>query len=198
MMFALRSPLMFHPNLSRLNISDNEIGDEGLPILRDVILQSESIVQVWFDSSGIQQPMSLIQFLNEISSSHLLHLSKPRNDFHHLFSKSSKNIQKELKDAWQNIESKIQKNKDIVGANNLSETSMNSNLNSAFMDSNSIMDTGLATSVEVSWEMAIDLGYDGSESTWNQLKNEYSVSAITGIQDTKAKEDNQINLIEFD
>lgn len=198
MMFALRSPLMFHPNLSRLNISDNEIGDEGLPILRDIILQSESIVQVSFDSSGIQQPSSMIQFLNEISSSHLLHLSKPRNDFRHLFSKSSKNIQKDLKDAWVNIESKIKKNKEIAGVNVLNEPSMNSVSNSTFFDSTSMMDTGLVTRIEASWEMQIDLGYDGSEAIWNQLKKEYSYSAITGIQDTKEKEDTQINLIEFD
>lgn len=198
MMFALRSPLMFHPNLSRLNISENEIGDEGLPVLRDVILQSESIVQISFDSSGIQQPISMIQFLNEISSSHLLHVSKPRNDFQHLLSKSPKNIQKELKDAWINLESKLKKNKEIAGVNNMNEPSLNSTINSAFIDSTSMMDTGPITRIEASWKMSIDIGYDGSEDIWNQLKSEYSLSSITGIQNTNKKDDNQIDLIEFD
>ena len=48
--------------------------------------------------------------------------------------------------------------------------------NSVLIDSTSMMDSGLATRIEVSWEMEIDLGYDGSEEIWNQLKNEYSFS----------------------
>ena len=80
-----------------------------------------------------------------------------------------------MKDAWTNLESKIKKNKEIAGVNNLNEPSMNST-NSVLIDSTSMMDSGLATRIEVSWEMEIDLGYDGSEEIWNQLKNEYSFS----------------------
>ncbi|OHS95240.1 hypothetical protein TRFO_02220 [Tritrichomonas foetus] len=180
-MFALRSSLILHPTLKKLNISKNSIGDEGLPILRDIILQSESLVHVSFDSSEIQQPSSMITFFNEIlSTHHLLHLSKPRNDLSHLTSKSSKSVRRELKDSWMNVESKIQKNTENI--ENFVDMYSSSIINSlTTVDSFSMAENCPGSLFEADWNVEIDLGYDESVEIWDTMRDEFSIKALTGI-----------------
>ena len=119
-------------------MSENNIGDAALVHLENIILGNESIVCIYFDNNGIQSATALIQFFSSLHrSSHLLHLSKPKNDMKMLI-QNSPDSEKSLNEAWYSLVKKMKKNSEGFENNSQEYFDLNSAM---FSDSQPLIES---------------------------------------------------------
>lgn len=177
---ALKESLSQNQFLRVLNISNNKIGDRGLMILLDILIQNHNITKINFTDSDLCDPSLFIQFLRDISQlPSLVHVSKPRKDISFLCSKSPKTYETELNMLWGILTEQTKKNTE----NNKPDSE--SNVSSVFAsqpgDSLSTAENFGITYLEASWETNIEVGYINFDNDWYHLKKMFDYQRLLDI-----------------
>ena len=175
--------------ITKLNISDNKIGENGLTILKDIIMQSH-IGIVTFDGSEITNPSSLIQFFREISEcNHLFYVSKPRRDISFIGANCTDRIHRKLSKAWRKLKSKVHHNKKSLQNYQLSDNESVFGVDSSLFSSDcssvnfySSIISMPTTNVEASWDIDLNIDLGFIKHKWDDLKEEYSVLKLAGVE----------------
>lgn len=193
--------------LQKLIMDDNKIGDEGLPILRNIIIGSKSLIEVSFDDSELISPNSLIDFLEKIAdamennpSIKLKILNKPNNEMKKFCSMSSA-IKKSVLSAWSNVMAIIDK-KGVPSDNDSSfqkliETSSIKNVSKTPIKTKTSSEPSFfppTEKKEASWDVVIDIGLKDNENNWQALREEYSIRNLIGNNILKKDSDDLIDL----
>lgn len=176
---ALSERLIQQKTLIKLNVSKNNIGEEGLSILENIILNNSSLLYVYFDNNNIRDYNALVQFFNHLQkSSHLIYLSKPKFDIDQMTNNSPKSIEKQINEAWSSIVMKMKKNSEDLELTQ--DIALNSALQSSFRENRIFQFTDVQTP-NISWDLDIKINYDKKDVKWNELKKEFSISSLTGV-----------------
>jgi len=166
-----------NPTLQALLIDNNNIGDEGLKILKNIIMNNKSITSISFDGSNPKHAPSYLQFLHDIvGAPHLFTMTKPKMDMIALSENSPKRTQKDIKTLWERLEMQIQQNisdhKKSIKASELS------------------VPTAVSSTSEspIEWDINIEIGFESPINEWDSLKSAFSLENLTGIPLSKRKE----------
>ena len=198
LMLKLKDVLFQHQTLSRLDVCDNKIGDDGIKILKDVVTINTRITDISFDGCEVDDYTTLTSFLLYAAQlPHLKNISKPRNEMIRLAEQHDRRVAKELKAAYAKVlekhESMLERGREDSGT----EQSTTSALISSAANETSV-DVEIPTKMtylEADWSMEVQLQYDGSFAEWEQLRNKYSFASLTGIT---AFEPSTDDLIDFE
>ena len=196
---GLAPALAQHQYIRSFNYSNNSIGDRGLMILRDILLNNETITRLNFSGANLFDPNNFLEFLRSISQlTTLSHVTKPKRDISFLLTRSSKSMENEINELWANLSERTAKNAEMH------HLEMTQSMNSGFLstiDSSSIFEASQVTYIEASWDLTIDINYPNPSKEWEKLAKQFSFENITGfpkpsIQDMSNTD--SYNLIEFD
>ncbi|EAX99368.1 hypothetical protein TVAG_015510 [Trichomonas vaginalis G3] len=197
---ALKYSLSQNQFLRVLNISNNRIGDRGLMILLDILIQNQNITKVNFSGSDLCDPSLFIQFVRDITQlPSLVHVSKPQKDISFLCSKSSKGYETELNMLWNSLTEATMRNTENNKPD--SESNASSVFASQPVDSISTQESFIFTYLEASWEINVEVGYFNFDVEWNCLRKEFDYSTIMNVElpnmDALSNQ-HQDNLIDFE
>lgn len=171
----LSERLIQQKTLIKLNISENQIGEDGLQILEKIILNNSSLLYVYFDDNNITDHNALVRFFHNLQkSSHLIFLSKPKRDIARMTANSPKSVKKQISDAFSLLSAKMQENsKDL-------EINQDNALNTAFQ-SRIVQQLSDVQTPFISWDVNIEMPYERRDAEWDALRDEFSISSLTGI-----------------
>ncbi|OHT08304.1 hypothetical protein TRFO_04917 [Tritrichomonas foetus] len=165
-----------HQTLNILDVSDNDIGDNGLELLVDCISRNKNLVRISFDGSKLQSPQKFIECCRKLSENdHIQFIAKPKNDIEELTKKEDllKLKPGAVEQAWTSLQEKIERNH----KNEIS-------LNSQPQNENEINDSMLLsqmTTHEASWDIEIKVPFNKESNLWDSLRDKYSLYSLTGI-----------------
>ena len=194
LMVAAKNALIENQTITSLHIDDNSITDEGLSILKTVLLENKVIKCISFDCCDLKNYQSLISFINSISTiPNLKHISKPQAEISRLSELNGKKAAREIKAAWSSIDANRNQEKKFCdessscrSSNSLASSTM------MFVSTNDMNEIYVPmTHLEAEWESGFDMPYDGSVNEWSSLKQLYSYENITGIEALNHLKENQ-------
>lgn len=194
-----------HQSLRALDVSDNEIGDEGLEMVVDCLSKNKNIERIAFDGSKLQKPQKFIDCCNRLSElENLKYIAEPTKDMENL--KTQEELLKVtpgmVENAWERLKAKLnEKTKRMCGneidveENDISDDGFNINLSrfngNYFSSFASTAAIPIKQNVQkASWKIEINVPYDKESSTWEAMGEQFSLQTLTGI-----RPDNQDSLI---
>ena len=205
----LMEPLHDHRALAQINVSDNQIGDNGLTMLGDIISRNSIIRSIAFDGCHVQNYKALVSFLVFCAQTpSLKHISKPHKEFTRLFEKFGKGSQevKELKISWSKVSARLKHNRHRRHRKNrnvgVSESDMTTStvtdtistltasniVTSSIIINDQISNVGF-TQLLAEWKVDFDLPNYEDIHKWEQLRQDFSYANITGIPALEMTED---------
>ena len=216
LMDKIKDSLINHLTLEEFDISDNVIGDKGIEILGDVINNAKNITHIKCDGEAPKQPDLYINFLTSIvKSGTYTKISKPRNDIENLITKS-KSHEKILNKTWNYVYNVMEERQTkLLSLNKTSEATSEEQI-SADTDSiqfpNNILNhqpdddknnlsfhEHYSEGIDnVSWDMTIEVGFNGLKEEWDELAKQFSIENIIGLNHMISDDEiNQTDLIDF-
>lgn len=170
-----------HQTLRAIDVSNNEIGDEGLEMIVDCVSKNKNIERIAFDGSKLQKPQKFINCCERMMEiDNLKFVAEPRKDMNEL--KKQEELLKltpgMVENAWDRLEAK------------LLEAERNQNLeNISLFNSEPYSSTAVFSTIPVkevaqraSWDITISVPYDKEPNTWEELRDQFSLQALTGIK----------------
>lgn len=101
---GLREVLCQHQTITKIDISDNEIGEAGLAVLKDIVTLNTRISRISFDGCGVDHYSSLVDFISYIAKlPYLTTIGQPKKEFKRLVEQYGKKVDKELNAAWSQV-----------------------------------------------------------------------------------------------
>ncbi|OHS96872.1 hypothetical protein TRFO_01944 [Tritrichomonas foetus] len=196
LMLALKDTLSQHQTLTRLDLSENEIGDDGLTILKDIVTVNTRISRISFDSCKVTVYSSLVSFLSYVAQlPYLTTVSKPRKEMKRLSEQYGKRVAKEIKAAWARVLEKkagAQENQHDDSATDCSLSTTSALISSATNE----VSTVVRQPLDASWDIQIGAPYDNAVNEWDALEQKFSFASLTGISAIKTVSSD--NLIDFE
>lgn len=201
---GLRTVLINHETLEKLDISDNNIGNKGLEAFAEVICNPKcNINQVYCDDEDPQDSDLYIDFFNKIADSKKqIHMKKPKNDIRNLITNLGA-PREPIITAWKRVKEiqTVAENKNDDEEDNLplpkdnnGEDFLLDEINNMLFSTDSFFQS---VAIEASWDMTFDIGYNGFKEEWEKLEKEYMVENIIGIENSKFEGTDHSDLIDF-
>lgn len=182
-----------HSTMAELDVSGNNIGDNGLNQLMNIVKDSGTHIEVLeFDDCNATMA-GMCNFLRQISTLHWLHgIVRPRREFVRLSEKTPKRAP-ELREAWELV-AKRKADTERPGGLDYTET------DNVVTDITDITSSAIITQqpLEVTWDVNFDNLRGGSfdVSEWEAMRNAYAYVAISGAGALYPREDID-NLVDF-
>ena len=172
----IKNILINHLTLKELNISNNYIGDDGIFILKEIILKNNSIVNFNFDGINPSSLPNYLQFLHDIvSSPHLYYVFKPIQDIELLSNQNLKKNFKELKSFWIRLKKQC-----FQRAHEFSYTFNNDFLNQ-FENISSDFENISQKIINVSWDIDFEIEEIDFQNKWDILEKKYSLEKLSNV-----------------
>ena len=188
----LKKALIKSKTLQVLDVSENAIGNDGISLLLEVSLQSETIDTISFDKSEPTDPTRLIELFNTLAGiPRIKKVSKPKRDIDS-FSENRKAIT-DLKAAWmrlvESIKTKNDEDDDIDFDFSLPGSATPQSHGSGTPSKQ-------ASLLNATWDIEDEKIFPVSKEEWEKLDNLFSYSSITGIDVPSPSYQNDFNLFE--
>ena len=174
-----------HPNLEKINISDNCIGDEGLNILLEVLKSNPRIKVIAVDGSEVSKSSTYVNFLQALSTfTYLEGFQNPKKDLKKL--SSTKKMEREYKDYLKKIKKIIHRNNENDNDKDETDSTTNSNLFSIQSDSQSCADFSVHQDKNnvliASWDILDESSFYSSPQEWEKLRQMFSFANIMSMK----------------
>ena len=165
-----------------LDVSDNRIGNNGLNLLQKLVAESENLRCLSFDGSRPSKVPSLSKLLQQLSASEsVIRVPLPKNDINAVLAKAPA-MKETLRQVWDDLREKI----DLRRASTpCDETNLHTfTERTAFPTTNlpltTIGDT-MDMTLSASWNVDINLPFNNGFQEWEELRQRYSLTKISGI-----------------
>ncbi|KAH0795225.1 Leucine Rich Repeat family protein [Histomonas meleagridis] len=182
----LKSALIQHPGMDRLNLDENEIGDEGLNILYEIISNNDRIRHISFDGAALSSPSVLISFIKKIADiPHIDCILKPKNDVQLFTEKFGAKFHSKFQNAWTKMKKSTVIQEDRVLAweddTDQSTSAASQLMYSQVPNSYENMEIKQFDEVEASWEFDIEIPESSNEEEWKLLEKRFSYKRLVGL-----------------
>lgn len=194
LMKEFKEDFINHPNLEKINVADNSIGDEGINILSEVLKSNPRIKFISFDGSDVSKSSTYLNFLQTLSTlTYLEGVVTPKKDLKKLTS-GSKKAEREYKDYLKKIKKNVRRNAsnnngnpyDTSNNNEETDSTTNSTFFSIASDSQSCTDYNAHQDknnvLVASWDILDESSFYSSPQEWDQLKQMFSFANIMSMK----------------
>jgi hypothetical protein len=170
--------------LCELDVTDNRLGTEGLADLNALAARSTSLRTLAFDGSKPSKVTALTKLFATLAASQsILRVRPPTKDIDSIVSKTPA-MKDMLKSGWKNLTHKISDRKASCGFGEDDEESISQR---AECSTSTAFATPLPTEVHsiaplvASWSVEINLPFNTGFMEWEEMKQKYSLTAVSGI-----------------
>ena len=176
----LKKYLIRAKQLQTLDVSNNSIGNDGISILLEISLQSESLTSISFDKSEVTDPSRLIELFNTLKGiPRIRKVSKPRHDMEVL--SENKKTYPDLKAAWTRLLDAIRQRHEDDDDVEIDFSIANSSTHQSIGGSSPSNATKQGALLNASWDIEEENNFPISQEDWANLQEQFSYSTITGI-----------------
>lgn len=181
-----KDALISHPNLEKVNFSDNSIGDEGLNTFLEILISNPRIKYISIDGSDIQKASTYTNFLQTMSTFvYLEGFSSPRKDLKKL--SSPKKTEREFKDYIKKIKKIVHRNANTENDDKEeTDSTTNSNLFSIQSDSQSCADFSVHQDKNnvliATWDILDESSFYSSPQEWERLRKMFSLANVMSMK----------------